>query len=131
MRTGSKGLGLAAHAFLSFTNTGPIVPPEQLERLFQPFQRLGDARTHHNNGHGLGLSIVQAIATAHHGELSTRPRAQGGLTIEVSFPPSARAPRDRDGHFEPAAGARSGRDRGVVSAGDRVGDREAEPDAVG
>ena len=76
------------HAFVSIANTGPTIPPEQIERLFQPFQRLGAARTRHNNGHGLGLSIVQAIANAHGAELSARARPEGGLTIEVSFPPA-------------------------------------------
>ena len=76
-------------AFLSIANTGPTVPPEEIERLFEPFQRLGVARTGQNSGHGLGLSIVQAIATAHRAELSARTRPEGGLTIEVSFPPAA------------------------------------------
>jgi len=80
-----------SHAFLAITNTGPTIPPEQIERLFQPFQRLGGARTQHNSGHGLGLSIVQAISTAHRAELTTRTRPQGGLTIEISFPPTSTA----------------------------------------
>ncbi len=79
------------HAFVSIANTGPTVPPEQIQRLFQPFQRLGGARTRHNSGHGLGLSIVQAIANAHRAELSARARPEGGLTIEVSFPPATGA----------------------------------------
>jgi signal transduction histidine kinase len=76
------------HAFVSIANTGPTVSPEQIQRLFQPFQRLGGARTHHNSGHGLGLSIVQAIANAHGAELSAHPRPEGGLTIDVSFAPA-------------------------------------------
>ena len=76
------------YAFVSIANTGPTVPPEEIQRLFQPFQRLGGGRTHHNNGHGLGLSIVQAIANAHRAEISARPWADGGLTIEISFPPA-------------------------------------------
>jgi signal transduction histidine kinase len=79
------------HAFLSIANTGPTVPPEQIQRLFQPFRRLVDARTRHNNGHGLGLSIVQAIANAHRAELAARARPEGGLTIELSFPPATGA----------------------------------------
>jgi signal transduction histidine kinase len=79
------------HAFVSIANTGPTVPPEQIERLFQPFQRLDGARTRHNQGHGLGLSIVQAIANAHHAELNARAQPEGGLAIEVSFPPSTGA----------------------------------------
>lgn len=79
------------HAFVSVTNTGPTVPPGEIPRLFQPFQRLGSARTRHNHGHGLGLSIVQAIANAHHATLTTRARPQGGLAIEVSFAPATDA----------------------------------------
>jgi signal transduction histidine kinase len=75
------------HAFISIANTGPAVPPEQIQRLFQPFQRLNGARTQHKGGHGLGLSIVQAIATAHGAALVAHARPQGGLSIEVSFPP--------------------------------------------
>ena len=74
------------HAFVSVANSGPAVPPEQIQRLLQPFQRLDGARTEHNSGHGLGLAIVQAIAQAHHAELSARARPGGGLTVEVVFP---------------------------------------------
>jgi signal transduction histidine kinase len=74
------------HAFATIANTGPAVPPEEVGRLFAPFQRLGGARTRHDGGHGLGLAIVQAIADAHHAQLTARPRADGGLTIDVSFP---------------------------------------------
>ena len=76
------------HAFLTVANTGATIPPEELDRLFQPFQRLYGARTGHNNGHGLGLSIVQTIAKARHAGLRARARSDGGLTIEVSFPPA-------------------------------------------
>jgi signal transduction histidine kinase len=77
------------HAFVSIANTGPSVPPEQIQRLFQPFERLTAARTQHNSGHGLGLSIVRAIGNAHGAELNARARPDGGLTIDVSFPPVA------------------------------------------
>ncbi len=81
------------HAFVSIANTGPDVPPEQLDRLFQPFQRLDGTRLQRDHGHGLGLglSIVQAIATTHGAELTTRTRPQGGLVVEVAFPAAARA----------------------------------------
>jgi signal transduction histidine kinase len=74
------------HAFLTVANSGPIVPPGEIERLLRPFQRLAGARTAQGSGHGLGLSIVEAIAAAHHAELDPRPRPGGGLTVEVSFP---------------------------------------------
>ena len=73
------------HAFVSIANSGRAVPPEEIERLFQPFERLGGARTRHNNGHGLGLSIVHAIADAHGADLDAHARPEGGLAIEVAF----------------------------------------------
>jgi signal transduction histidine kinase len=67
-------------------NDGPTVPPADLDRLFEPFQRLTPTRTAKGDGHhGLGLSIVRAIATAHAATLTATPRPEGGLTIEVKF----------------------------------------------
>lgn len=77
----------AGHAVLSITNTGPVIQARELQRLAQPpCERLGANRTRHHEGHGLGLSIVNAIATAHRAQLSARARTNGGLTVEVSFP---------------------------------------------
>jgi signal transduction histidine kinase len=75
-----------ARAILSVSNTGPTIPSDQVARLLQPFQRLGKERIGINDGHGLGLAIVSAIAAAHAARLSVRPGSDGGLNIEVSFP---------------------------------------------
>ena len=83
------------HPIITIANTGPTIPPEEIQRLFQPFQRLGGARTSHTSGHGLGLSIVQVIAHAHHAEINACARPEGGLTIEVSFPPATGASSPR------------------------------------
>ena len=72
-------------ARLSIGNTGPSIPPDELERLFRPFQRLGRPRVGLGDGHGLGLTIVQAIASAHGADLTARPRPRGGLDVEVVF----------------------------------------------
>lgn len=71
-------------AFLSVRNTGIAVPPDQVERLFNPFQRL--RRTAGDGHHGLGLSIVRSIATAHDATLTAEARAGGGLAVTVAFP---------------------------------------------
>ena len=76
---------LSAASQLSVRNTGPIVPAAEVERLFQPFQRLGHDRTGSGDGHGLGLAIVQAIAQAHRALVTAQPRPLGGLDIEISF----------------------------------------------
>jgi signal transduction histidine kinase len=77
---------------LAVANTGAVVPADEVERLLQPFQRLDRDRTGQANGHhGLGLSIVRAIATAHGAALSARSQPAGGLSVTVSFPAAAGA----------------------------------------
>jgi signal transduction histidine kinase len=73
-------------AVLTVTNTGPIIPSSEIDRLFRPFQRLDPRRSHHQNGHGLGLSIVRAVATTHRAAVSARPLPDGGLSVTVTFP---------------------------------------------
>jgi len=68
------------------TNTGPVISPGDVQRLFQPFQRLDPRRTH-RTGHGLGLSIVRAIASAHGASINAQARTDGGLKIQVVFQP--------------------------------------------
>jgi signal transduction histidine kinase len=76
----------AGRAVLSVTNTGPEIPTPDIDRLFQPFQRLDPNRTRHDGGLGLGLSIVQAIATAHDATLTAQPRPDGGMHVIVTSP---------------------------------------------
>jgi signal transduction histidine kinase len=76
---------------LSVSNTGPVIPAAEVDRLFQPFQRLNGERLsgrqlRHDGGHGLGLAIVRAIAEAHGASLTARARPEGGLDVEVAFP---------------------------------------------
>ncbi|HUZ37418.1 MAG TPA: HAMP domain-containing sensor histidine kinase [Streptosporangiaceae bacterium] len=77
---------------LSVTNSGQVIPPAEVDRLFQPFQRLGPRSARRDRGHGLGLSIIRAIATAHAAAITAHPRPGGGLAIDVTFPPSTRSP---------------------------------------
>jgi signal transduction histidine kinase len=80
-------------AILSVSNTGAVIPPGELDRLFQPFQRLGTERIGHSSGNGLGLAIARAIAIGHGATLTANTRPEGGLDIQVSFPLSpARVP---------------------------------------
>jgi len=73
-------------ARITVANSGPVIPADQVGRLFEPFQRLGRERLRHD-GHGLGLAIVRAIATAHGASVTPHVRPEGGLTIEATFPP--------------------------------------------
>jgi len=66
-------------------NTGAVAPPDQVGLLCQPFRQLDGARIRRSGGHGLGLAIVQAIASAHRAELTPCARPDGGLDIQVRF----------------------------------------------
>jgi signal transduction histidine kinase len=77
---------IAGKATLRVSNTGAVIPPGQVGRLFEPFQRLAGERTRGTDGYGLGLSIVRAIAGAHGATLTPRAQPEGGLDIEVTFP---------------------------------------------
>ncbi|HET8874625.1 MAG TPA: DUF4118 domain-containing protein, partial [Gaiellaceae bacterium] len=58
---------------------GPGVPREQLERLFKPFQRLGDSGS--NEGVGLGLAVAKGFVEAMGGEVEVEDTPGGGLTV--------------------------------------------------
>jgi signal transduction histidine kinase len=73
-------------ATVSVSNSGQIISPAEVDRLLQPFQRLGVRSARRDNGHGLGLSIVRAITTAHDATISVQPRPGGGLAIKAAFP---------------------------------------------
>lgn len=77
---------------LRISNTGPIFNDTTAQALREPFRRGTTPRTNsQTDGAGLGLSIVDAIATAHHAILTTRANPNGGLTIDIHFrqPPPA------------------------------------------
>jgi signal transduction histidine kinase len=89
---------------LRITNSGPVVPAAQTGELLEPFRRLDGERTD-TRGAGLGLSIVAAIATAHDAAMSPAPRPDGGLDVQVSFPPAVAVyePHELEHSVTPAA----------------------------
>jgi signal transduction histidine kinase len=81
-------------AELRVTNSGPVVPAESIDSLFQPFRRLEPDRTASSSSVGLGLSIVRAIARAHGGEVTAQPGTSGGLEVVVRLP-TIKAPKGK------------------------------------
>jgi signal transduction histidine kinase len=77
------------HVELVVTNTGPDIPPYEVDSLFKPFYRLGAERLVGGKGAGLGLSIVRSVAEAHNGTVTATPRQGGGLEIKVRLPVDA------------------------------------------
>jgi len=67
-------------------NSGPVVPADQVQALFEPFRRLAGDRLDHGGGVGLGLTIARSVVAAHHGTITASANPAGGLTVEVRLP---------------------------------------------
>jgi signal transduction histidine kinase len=78
-------------AVLSVVNTGPVIQPSEVPRLFEPFRHRNATRTT-GDSPGLGLSIVSAIAMAHGAAVWAWAPKDGGLEIQVRFPSGPEAP---------------------------------------
>ncbi|GAB2608158.1 hypothetical protein Aab01nite_61430 [Paractinoplanes abujensis] len=76
-------------AALVVANTGPVVPAEEVGRLFEPFTRLATDRIDHSGGSGLGLAIARSIVQAHGGTITATPAEGGGLRVVVHLPRAA------------------------------------------
>jgi two-component system, OmpR family, sensor histidine kinase CpxA len=75
-----------AEAVLKVSDYGPGVPPAALEKVFEPFYRLDDARGRQTGGVGLGLAITERAVRFHGGGVSAHNRAEGGLRVEIRLP---------------------------------------------
>ena len=68
---------------ISVTDNGPGVPPDQRERIFEPFVRLPRSR---RRGTGLGLAIVRRTIESHGGTITCDPSATGGARFTLRLP---------------------------------------------
>lgn len=71
---------------LTVSDRGPGIPPDALDKVFEPFFRLEGSRGRDSGGTGLGLGIARNIARAHGGDLVLRNRDEGGLIAELRLP---------------------------------------------
>ena len=71
---------------ITVEDDGPGVPPDQLERVFDPFYRVEDSRNRETGGTGLGLPIARNIFRAHGGDVTLGNRAEGGARATVTLP---------------------------------------------
>ena len=73
-------------ARLSIADHGSGLRTEDRERIFEPFYRADPSRSRDSGGAGLGLSIVNAVVTAHGGRVDVKETSGGGATFEVELP---------------------------------------------
>ena len=95
----------AGMAVVEVDDNGPGVPEGEIERAFEPFQRLEGSRSRETGGAGLGLAVVRAIARGHGGEVTLLNRAEGGLRARVTLPLALRSAPSRHPTPAPAAAA--------------------------
>jgi two-component system sensor histidine kinase CpxA len=82
----------AREAVVRVRDHGPGLPAHQLERIFEPFYRVDDARTREAGGHGLGLAIARRAVHQHGGRIAAGLAPGGGLVVTIRLP--AEAPAD-------------------------------------
>ena len=70
---------------LRVADTGVGIPEEDIPMIFDRFYRVDKARSRADGGSGLGLSIVKSSVDRYGGEITARPRAEGGMEFTVTF----------------------------------------------
>jgi signal transduction histidine kinase len=71
---------------LRVQDDGPGIPPDQLEKVFEPFYRLDASRNRDSGGTGLGLAIARGVAELHGGNVTLSNRPEGGLEATLTLP---------------------------------------------
>jgi hypothetical protein len=77
---------------ISIHNRGQPIQTQDLESLFDPFQRISGAAKPGRTGWGIGLSLVKGVCQAHGGEVSVESLADVGTTFTLTLPLDARPP---------------------------------------
>lgn len=71
---------------ISVVDDGVGIPTQQLERVFDPFVRIEQARNKQSGGYGLGLAIVKEAMNIMHGEVAAELNVNNGVTVTLRFP---------------------------------------------
>lgn len=71
---------------IRIVDQGPGVPEEALDKLFEPFYRVADARDRQSGGTGIGLAIADCSVRLHSGRIEARNCPDGGLVVEIALP---------------------------------------------
>jgi two-component system sensor histidine kinase PilS (NtrC family) len=84
-----SAVSVGSLARLQVEDEGVGIPPEEVDKIFQPF------RGSFGKGTGLGLAIVHRIVTDYDGNIEVKPRSGGGTIFSVTFPAAAGRPAAR------------------------------------
>lgn len=70
---------------LKVTNTGEVIPKEDLEHIFERFYRSDKSRVRTKGGYGLGLAIARTIVEQHHGKIKVTGSEEEGTVFTAEF----------------------------------------------
>jgi two-component system, OmpR family, sensor kinase len=73
---------------ISISDQGPGVPAESLQRIFEPFYRVADARDRESGGNGVGLAITARVVKLHDGTVTASNLPAGGLQVVIRLAPA-------------------------------------------
>lgn len=71
---------------LAIQDSGPGLPPDETNRIFERFYRADPSRQREDGGSGLGLAIAKSIVQAHNGQISAESEPGEGLKVIISLP---------------------------------------------
>jgi signal transduction histidine kinase len=75
----------AARLQIRILDEGPGLPPDQFDKVFEPFYRVEASRNRDTGGTGLGLAIAKNVAELHSGTIELRNRVEGGLEVVLTL----------------------------------------------
>ncbi|HVX12191.1 MAG TPA: ATP-binding protein [Pirellulales bacterium] len=84
------------HAEVRVRDTGTGIPADEMQRLFERFHRIENARGRTNEGSGIGLALVQELVKLHGGSITAESEVDKGTTFIIMLPlGSSHLPRDQ------------------------------------
>ena len=85
-----EGSGVGSSVQLWVADCGDGIPPEEHEKIFEPFYRLGTELRRETQGIGIGLTIVKHIVEAHGGRVLVRSAVGQGSRFTIELPVNQR-----------------------------------------
>jgi len=86
IRAEKRKSGSFEEAYIQVSDSGPGVSEGELDKIFEPFYRIDDARERATGGVGLGLAITDQAIRLHGGSVRASNLAKGGLLVEIHIP---------------------------------------------
>ena len=74
------------HLDIAVSDSGPGIPADELEQIFERFHRVDASRSRDSGGTGLGLAIARALVEAHGGRLVAESLPGQGATFRIELP---------------------------------------------